>query len=258
TLSSSEQDQARANISAPLKGHIYGLTLSNNTTDATNDIDITAGEAASDATAPMLMTLASGITKRLDGSWAVGSGNGGLDTGSIANTWYYVWLIMRSDTGVVDALFSTSAASPTMPANYDHKRLIGAIYRTGGAINLFTQYVREFVWDSPVTDFSSGSVGTSGALVTLTVPPVAGTKAKVGVFLSNSNGGNAWVRAASVANDAVDTANADISIFALQSGRATSELHIPVNSSGQVRYRSDGSSVGLFRIMTKSFTLPEV
>src|SRR5690606_22933061 len=53
-------------IGVPLRGHIYGLTLSNNTTDATNDIDIAAGEAASDGSDPVLMVLASALTKRLD------------------------------------------------------------------------------------------------------------------------------------------------------------------------------------------------
>jgi len=81
-----------------------------------------------------MMTLASGLTKRLDANWAVGTNQGGLDTGSIANTTYYVWLIQRSDTGVVDALFSLSSTSPTMPSNYDRKRLVGSFSRVG-AVN---------------------------------------------------------------------------------------------------------------------------
>jgi hypothetical protein len=119
------------------RGHIFGLTLSNNATDATNDIDIAAGEAA-DASGNLLV-LASGITKRLDAAWAVGSGNGGLDTGSIANGTYHVWLIQRSDTGVVDVLLSKSASSPTIPANYDSKRRIGSILRESTAIVAFRQ-----------------------------------------------------------------------------------------------------------------------
>jgi hypothetical protein len=128
-----------ASAYAPPKGHLYGLTLANNATDATNDVDIAAGEASSDATTPTLITLATGVTKRLDAAWAVGTGNGGLDTGSIANTTYHLWLIQRSDTGVVDVLFSTSATSPTMPTNYDRKRRVGAVLRESGAIVAFVQ-----------------------------------------------------------------------------------------------------------------------
>jgi hypothetical protein len=117
------QQQARY---AP--GTLYGLTLSNNSSDATNDIDIAVGSArSSDDSANM--DLLSALTKRLDASWAVGSGNGGLDTGSVGNNTYYIWLIKRSDTGVVDALFSTSATAPTMPSNYDLKALIGYFVR---------------------------------------------------------------------------------------------------------------------------------
>jgi hypothetical protein len=115
-------------------GYLYGLTISNNVSDATNDIDIAAGEAASDAATPLLLVLGSSLTKRLDAAWAAGTGNGGLDTGAIANTSYHIWLIQRSDTGVVDALFSASATAPTMPTNYDRKRRIGSIVRSAGAI----------------------------------------------------------------------------------------------------------------------------
>lgn len=157
-------------VSAALRGHIYGLTLSNNVSDVTNDIDIAAGEAASDDANPWLMVLGSSLTKRLDASWAVGTGNGGLDTGSIANTTYFVWLIQRSDTGVVDALFSTSASSPTMSSNYDRKRLIGPIVREGSAIVRFTQSGDYFTIVSP-TATANQALSTTAALVTLNSVP---------------------------------------------------------------------------------------
>lgn len=120
------------NISAVPKGYIYGLTLSNNVADPTNDMDIAAGEAADEGATPWIIILASTLTKRLDAAWAVGTGNGGLDTGAVGNNVYYVWLIQRSDTGIVDALFSLSSTSPTMPANYDRKRVIGSFARVSG------------------------------------------------------------------------------------------------------------------------------
>lgn len=151
------------------RGHIYGLTLSNNVSDATNDIDIAAGDCASDDAIPSLMTLSSTLTKRLDAAWAVGTGNGGLDTGSIANTTYHVWLIQRSDTGVVDALFSASATSPTMPANYDRKAYVGPIIRSGGAILGFSQNGDTYLLNTAITDRSSTS-SFSSDLLALTVP----------------------------------------------------------------------------------------
>lgn len=151
-----------------IQGYLYGLTLSNNATDAVNDIDIAVGACAADVSPYYLMQLTSGITKRLDAAWAVGTGNGGLDTGSIANGTYHIWLIQRSDTGVVDALFSASATAPTMPTNYDRKRRIGSIIRESAAIVIFRQ-VGDVFKRAPITSVSSTSA-TAATLVSLNVP----------------------------------------------------------------------------------------
>ena len=146
---------------------IRGLTLSNNVSDATNDIDIAAGNTAADSDGcPLVLTSA--LTKRLDAAWAVGANQGGLDTGSIGNNTYHLWLIRRPDTGVVDVLFSLSASSPTMPANYTQKRRIGSIIRSGGAIVAFRQ-VGDLFKRTPATDRSNTAAAAS-ALLSLSVP----------------------------------------------------------------------------------------
>lgn len=107
------------------KNHIAGLITSNDGTDADHDINIAIGEAR-DADDGEDMALASALIKKLDAAWAVGTNAGGIDTGSIAaDTTYAIWLIKRTATNVVDVLFSTSFTAPTMPTNYDKKRLIG-------------------------------------------------------------------------------------------------------------------------------------
>ncbi len=129
---------------------ITGLTLSNNVTDATNDIDIAVGRVGA-GSGDYNLILTSALVKRLDATWAVGTNAGGLDTGAKANsTWYHMWVIGRVDTHVVDVLFSTSATAPTMPANYTKKRRIGAIRTdSGGTIIPFLQYGDDFFWKSP-------------------------------------------------------------------------------------------------------------
>lgn len=120
---------------APLDNYITGLVLSNDT-DADHDINITIGMCR-DSTNVEIVTLATNITKRIDTVWSVGNDAGGLDTGSVAAaTIYAVWLIKRSDTGVVDALFSASTTAPTMPANYDYKRFIGYVWTLDGAATI--------------------------------------------------------------------------------------------------------------------------
>lgn len=147
---------------------LYGATLSNNGSDATNDIDIAAGSVVSDdGTVVMAITA---ITKRLDAAWAVGTAQGGLDTGAIANATYFVWAIHRPDTGVTDVLFSTSASSPTMPSSYTKKARIGAIIRESAAIVPFLQYGKEF-WRQTPLQFHNTTTSTSAATVDLLYVP---------------------------------------------------------------------------------------
>ena len=117
--------------------YITGLVLSNNSVDASNDIDISSG-CCMDSTNSNLMKLTSGITKQIDAAWAVGTNAGGLDgTESVAgtpdaDTIYNIYLIKRSDTGVVDACFSENGPSTgpsidgtPIPTAYDYWRWLG-------------------------------------------------------------------------------------------------------------------------------------
>jgi hypothetical protein len=126
-----QTDTARAVVPANLfypTGHLYGLALTT-AADAANDITMAVGTAR-DATDTYNMNLASSLTKQLDVAWALGTNAGGLDTGAVGNNRYAIWLIGRSDTGVIDWLYSLSFTAPTMPANYDFKLLVGEVTRT--------------------------------------------------------------------------------------------------------------------------------
>jgi len=120
-------------VGPQLQGYTYGLALTTNGTDAANDIDIAAGAAGSDASPFYLLQLASALTKQTDAAWAVGTNQGSLDTGSVSNAIYYIWLIQRSDTLVTDVLTSLSSTAPTMPANYDRKHLLGFFVRSASS-----------------------------------------------------------------------------------------------------------------------------
>ena len=115
------------------KDHVAGMLITLDT-DTDHDVNVTAGEARDSADSEDLI-LSSEITKQIDASWSVGDNAGGLDTGTVANnTVYYIWLIKRTDTAVVDVLISTSSSGPTMPTSYDKKVVIG-IGRTDGSAN---------------------------------------------------------------------------------------------------------------------------
>jgi hypothetical protein len=148
-------------------GYIRGLDLTRNGTDATNDVDIAAGSAV-DSTGAVSILLVSPITKRIDAAWAVGTGNGGLDTGAVGDFLYYIWLIRRPDTGVVDALFSLSNTAPTMPTNYTQKALIGAVRRNGG-VNGLPYWLDERAQTGTFTPtYTAGGVSTGVTYTTRT------------------------------------------------------------------------------------------
>lgn len=235
---------------APLRGHIDGLILSNDGTDPAKDIGISAGEAADDGQA-VNMVLASALIKKLDAAWAVGTNAGALDgTESVggtpdADTWYHIWLIRRSDTGVVDILASENATSPTMPTNYDQKRRIGAVlFDATPDILAFTQYGDEFRWDTFPQDKNAAFGVTTAILVPLSVP--TGIKVKTN-FRAHVNGGSA-IFAIFTSPDETDRAPSTDGTgqtapgFDLQS--AGGDPHAPKvtlslmsNTSGQVRAR---------------------
>lgn len=160
------------------RGYFAGFGLSHSLLDANNDINITTGVCRDSADTGDIV-LGSALTKRLDASWAVGDGNGGLLTGSkAADTSYYLHVIERVDTGVVDVGFDPSPTSPTLPANYSPFRCIGFV-RTDGSGNIRQGRWAggDFYYTTPVRDVNT-TITTSEAKHTLvSVPAIEGVYA---------------------------------------------------------------------------------
>lgn len=195
-----------AQSGAGLQGFRYGLTLSNSPGDLTNDIDIAVGAAAADTSPYAVMSLASIMTKRLDAAWAVGSGNGGrMSAAAIADTSYHVWLIQRSDTGVVDVGFDVSATAPTMPANYDRKRRIGTIIRQSGSILLFTQENRTFLLYVPILARNS-TAALASSLLGFGVPTGIQVEPLIFTRIDNNAGSVATISIGSASGGSANTA----------------------------------------------------
>jgi hypothetical protein len=241
-----------------------GLITSNDT-DTDHDINITAG-AVRDATNAVSMVLSSEITKQIDAAWAVGDDAGGMDTGAVAqDTLYAVWLIKRSDTGVVDALFSTSFTSPTMPTSYDYKRLIGAVTTEDAAANIigFTQVGDYFRYTGDVISDVSDATITSDSYETgtLSVPP--SSLAHIYAESSNATTTNADARVFIRTKDAADDAAIDNEAFFRVGGDAGTDVlyasgigTVLVNSSSQIEYAAfEGSGATTVTVKTLGFTM---
>ncbi len=235
--------------------YISGMTLSH----AFTNLTVSTGSCV-DSTNSIVLELPSGITKGT-GSWAVGSGPavGGLDTGTIANnTWYFVHVIRRPDTGVVDALLSLSATAPTMPTNYTQRRLVGVWRYASGIFEDWYQVGRQIRYKTPVQDFNAVSA-TAGARAarTITVPTTVNVFADIGVGLATGNNGGLYIS---------DLSTNDV-MTALGSGLHQGGTHaaasfggrcwVRTSTSGQVGERVS-SGPATFSLYTFGFDMTEM
>jgi hypothetical protein len=214
--------------------------------DTDHDVTFSAGRAR-DSTDTADIVLASAITKQIDAAWSVGTNAGGLDTGSVANnTIYYLWVIKRSDTGVVDALFSASATAPTMPADYDLKQRVGWV-RTNGSANIlaFVQApydIHEIRYVTTIEDVDT-TQGTSSTTRTLSLPPNSLAMFRLNVFRVDG-GFNVIVRPLSETDAAPSFSAAPGTSLAAAGdleASASGEFEVALNASSQLATRSDVS-----------------
>lgn len=220
--------QIMADIAASgLSNALYGLVLS--AAGATATFGIAAGAASG-------MSLGSAYTKTT-GAWAVGTGNGSLDTGAIAiNTWYHVYLIQRGDTAVVDVLISLSATAPTMPTNYTLSRRIGAMKTDGSSQWIkFVQLGDEFLWDAAVFDANDAALSSTETLYTLSVPTGLKVIARVRGLMQNAAAGSkVLVHSPDVAD--VAPANGNCTAIAQVGGvNVAYTVDVRTNTSAQVK-----------------------
>ena len=229
--------RSSAATAAP-RSYLAGLGLTVGT-DASHDIDIAAGIARNSDNTDTL-SLSSTLVKQIDAAWAVGSAAGGLDTGTVGNdSWYHVHLIKRSNTGVVDALFSLSVASPTMPTDYDKRRRIGSVLTDGSAnIIAFTQEGDEFLWNSPPLDIDT-TQGTSTASHTLSTPLGVKTRAWLNVHTTASSQA---IYFRSLDQDDEQASKTVAPLLSIQDTGEENTLYIRTDTSSQIGGRAATSS----------------
>ena len=153
------------------------ITISNNATDANNDIDFSAGNAPlNDGSGQIL--LSSTLVKRLDATWAEGTGNGGLFNGTAVpkatNTWYYLFAIVNTTTGATDAGFDSSVSGANVPSGWKISKILHAIKTDGtGSGNILQgKFYSDgwFYYNSEQQEYTSTST-TAGTFINLSFAP---------------------------------------------------------------------------------------
>lgn len=245
SFTDAQKNQGLANLGAIVRGQLHGLTLS--TAGASATFSVALGQATSDDFSAV-MVLAASISKTT-GAWAVGTGNGALDTGTIAiNTWYHAYLIERTDTGVVDVLISLSATAPTMPTNYTRSRRIGAMKTNASSQwTSFTQVGDVFKYLLPSYDVQSVTPTTaSRTLYALNVPTGINVQALIRVQLSGTSAVIVLTSPLETDGGLLFSGGSAISLRTTAAGDTTAgEFAIITDTSGQVGGRAAAAGATL-------------
>jgi hypothetical protein len=232
-------------------GSINGLTLSR--ASATTFGIATGITRNDDGGTGFNMTLASAITKSLS-AWAIGSGNGGLDTGAIAPGWYHAHLIRRDSDGLIDATISLSPSAPTMPGGWTARRRIGSLLMNGSSqITAFIQNGDIFTWDVPVLDVNVVPSATTAQTRTFSVPTGVVVYPMVNWLLGNITTAAIQFLASSlsITDSAPSLTLAHAATNLLNANFSIHINDIPTNTSGQYRTRN---SAGLGSDALKAVT----
>jgi len=249
---------AGVNVSSIVSQVLVGLTLSNDGGSPNTVLDIAAGGCNSDDSVlanRILMTVSTAMTKNMNAAWAVGTGNGGNNAGAslAASTWYDVFVIERTDTGVVDVLADTTL-SPSLPSGYTQKRRIGS-FKTDGASHIvaFTQQGDYFRWAASVLDINESPGATTAVTKTLASVPL---RTNVQAILNATVVPNGTTGAAYLSDLAANDEAASISAAPLAqiswngsllnaAGLDASNMLIRTNTSSQIRYRLSAAAATL-------------
>lgn len=237
-------------------GFLFGCTLSNNGTDAVNDIDITAGKCR-DSTDTVNITCAAMAGKQLDVGWAPGAAAGLRNSGAaIANGTYHIYAVSKAD-GTQDYYAHTSTTVATViaalqaeagGAAYLYARRIGSIIRSGGSILGFVQYGDYFRLNAAVLDVNTTNPGTAAVTAALSVPSGINVIADINAAYNPNNTAGASLLLTDLASTdvapVIDTATQGQIAYPGNTGTtyATAPVQIRTNTSAQCRYRASFSN----------------
>ena len=245
------------------RSYLAGFGIANNGSDATNDIDFSAG-AARDSTNTVDI-LGAAMTKRLDAGWVAGTNQGMRNSAAaITDTTYHLYAVSTA-TGTQDYYAHTSTTVATVitalqaeagGSAYLYARRIASIVRAGATIVAFSQSGDEFLRSASIASFTAvvdpgttavtqAMAGIPTGLVLWVIANWSTQNAAAGVAPSTYISALVQSDEAPVGN-AIPFSNAASQAQSAAGGSGTWNLQLTTrtNTSAQVRYRlsaSDGN-----------------
>ncbi|MEH7869989.1 hypothetical protein V7795_23000 [Rhizobium laguerreae] len=247
--------------SSAVGSFVDGLTLSNNTGSPTTHVDFAAGSARAGSS---FVSSPSSLTKRINGTWAAGTGNGSLDAGSVAaSATYFAYALRKASDLSFDVVFSTSATiggvTTTLLTGYTIVKCIGVVLTDASSlIRAFVMSPKdEYSFVGPIREVTNAAINTTSALLAITVPN--GVKVKANLRFMFSSG--ATTNSALFHDPAQGTlvaggndAGGNVGTIQVASGFAVGSDEIWTNTSMQIR-RVSGAS-GTMWVWTDGFIFP--
>ena len=241
-------------------GHTYAHGDGAGAGDQTNDWTFTAGGCMDITGAYWIQTVA--LTKQLDVNWAVGNNAGLLDTGAVGNSDYYLFVIARSDTGVTDYLASLSPTGPTMPSNYDFKRLIGWCKRAAGVnVPLTTYEIQggglEVLWTAPTLDIDlAATLTTSRRTDAVKVPLNFSVMANLSVNIDDgANANYVWIACPDHTDLTPSITATPLANITTTSGfRPYQQIQVRTSAAGLIAAKANNGTLDLYKVVTIGFT----
>lgn len=233
--------------------YLSGMETSNNSTDAQHDIDVSVGRC-NDSTNSVSMALSSAITKRIDATWASGTGNGGLASGATLSnsTTYHVFVVLVG--GNVDVMFDSSVTCANGVANNavtNFRRIASVTTNVSSNVNQFIQHGDYFFWDTIQLDVNTGNPGTSAVIPTISVPTGIEVIALIyGFILMSDDSNDTHVLFTSPSQtDTVPTSTiSQLKVAQVPTGESFysgTNVEVKTNTSAQIRYRLSASSASM-------------
>lgn len=227
------------------------ITISNNATDANNDIDFSAGNAPLDDKSGQVL-LTSTLVKRLDASWVAGTNQGGLFSGTKANsTLYYLFAITNGT--INDGGFDSSPIGANIPAGYKGSYRGTVLTDGSGNIRAFTLADKYMEYVSDITDYTPSPTNNVFATYTLSCPRKTNILAKVTLGLQYS--GSSVVTIATSYRKTGSSANNVFFGGAVNgfSGHYGTNF-VPLNSSAQIDFSFTFTApASNFAVITKGY-----
>lgn len=252
--------------------YLSGCKISNNSGDATNDIDIAAGKCRNAADTANITVAA--LTKRLDANWAAGTNQGMRNSAAaIADGTYHIYAVSTAAgtqdiyayAGVAGTDPDTSSAEATVIAalqlesggsSYLYARRIGSILRVSNAIIAFQQTGDEFLRnDAGILDVSVTNQGNSAVDRTLSVPMGLKVDAIINAIATDATGGAeaaTYIKDKDISDQAASSTAAPLCtiISSQAAGFGGGSVRVRTSRSGVVTSRAVEASAATLRIAT--------